>query len=97
MAGVSIVTVSDDPNVTRAWEVLVTSAEWRTIEKHINEHVLPRAFSEACSRADQPGRDWLAGRAAVIQQLVLDTIKLRQIGGRSQMPLVRVGSANFGG
>lgn len=85
-----------DLNVRRAWEVLLTSAEWQTIEKYLQEQTLPRAYTEACARPDQPGRDWLAGRAATIQQLLLDAFALRTSSGRSQMPLVHVKGAYDG-
>lgn len=87
---------ANDKEAHKAWQILVTSAEWRIIEQALRDNVLPRCYVDACARPDNPARDWFAGRAAILHELLDDAARLRERSGRSQMPLVQVGAQRFG-
>lgn len=64
------------PEVIRSWATLVQTEEWRCVRTDL-QRAANEAYRDATARIDTPQRDWLAGRAALLQELLdqLDRIK----------------------
>jgi len=76
------------PGVVHAWAGLAQTEEWRIIRTDL-QRAIDEAYRDATARIDTAQRDWLAGRAAMLQEL-LDTLdKIRtEHHGRRMPPVV---------
>jgi hypothetical protein len=57
---------------------LVRNEHWKIWELYLKEEYLPELYRLACARPDTVGREWCAGRAAMVQELLDYVAELRE-------------------
>lgn len=84
--------VGADSEIIRAWATLMQTEDWRVVEKDLRR-ALNETYRDATARIDTAQRDWMAGRAATLQELLdnLDRIKAAH-HGRRMPPVVFQGT-----
>lgn len=78
-------------HAVRAWATLLQTEDWKPIRQDL-DRALREAYRDATARIDTQQRDWLAGRAAMLQEL-LDTLDkiAREHHGRRMPPVTITG------